>query len=63
MTQIVSSNEEGYTKRDIAAKVCWSKTAVHNAIVKFSADGVFHDRKWSGHPWKTIPMEDHSMRQ
>ena len=39
------SHGERYTERDISAKLCCSKTAVHNAVVKFSADGTFRNRK------------------
>jgi len=42
-----------YTERDIAAELC-SKTAVHNAIAKFNADGTFYERKRYVRPWKTI---------
>ena len=36
---------EGYTERDTAAKLCCSKTVVHNAIMKFNADSKFDDMK------------------
>ena len=61
--QIVTLHGEGYTERDTAAKLCCSKTVVHNAIIKFNADGTFHDRKRSSHSWKTMPREDCSMKQ
>ena len=55
MTQIVTLHGEGYTETDIAAKLRCAKTVVRNAIVKFNADGTFHDRKRSGRrPRKTI---------
>ena len=54
---------EGYSERDIAAKLRRSNTAVHNAVVKFNADGTFHDRKRSGRPQKTTSKEDLSVRQ
>ena len=57
------TNGEGYTERDTAAKLCCSKTVVHNADGKFNADGTFHDRKRSSHSWKTMPREDCSMKQ
>ena len=59
--QIVTLHGEGYTERDIAAKLRCSKTAVH--VVKFSADGRFPDRKTSGRPRSTTPREDRSVRQ
>ena len=37
-----------FTERDTAAKLRCLKTAGHNTIVKFNADGTFHDRKRSG---------------
>ena len=61
--KIVTLRGEGYTERDVAAKFRCSKTVVHNAIVKFSAYGTFHDRKRPGHPRKTTPSEDSSVRQ
>ena len=36
--QIVTLYGERYTERDTGAKLHCSKTAVHNAIVKFNAD-------------------------
>ena len=56
-TQIGTLHGEGYTERDIAAKLHRSKRAVHNAIVKFNACGTFHDRKRSGCPRKTTTRE------
>ena len=50
--QIVTLHGEGYTERDISAKLRYSKTAVHNAIVKFNTDGTFRDSKRSGRPRK-----------
>ena len=35
--QIVTVHGEGYTERDISAKLRYSKTAMHNAIVKLMA--------------------------
>ena len=35
---------EGYTERDIAAKLFCSKIAVNNNIVKMNDGGTFHDR-------------------
>ena len=48
--QIFTLYGEGYTERDFAAKLRCSKTAVHNAIIEFKADDMFHDRKMSGCP-------------
>ena len=62
--QTVTLHGEGYTERDIAAKLRCSKSAVHNAIVTFNADGSFYDRERSGHPRKTkTPKEDCLMSQ
>ena len=57
-SQIFTLHGEGYTERDIAAKVRCSKTAVHNAIDKINADGTFHDTKRSCRPRETTPRED-----
>ena len=61
--QIVTLHREGYAIWDIAAKLSCYKTVVDNAIVKFNADGTSHDMTRSGHPQKTTPREDCSMRQ
>ena len=61
--QIVTIYGEGYTNRGIATKLHCSKTGVNNAIMKFSADGTFHNMKMFGRPRKTTPREDRSMRQ
>ncbi len=61
--QIVTLHGEGYTERDISAKLRYSKTAVHNAIVKFNTDGTFRDSKRSGRPRKTTLRDDHAMRR
>ena len=61
--QIVTLYGEGYTERDIAAKLRCSKTAVHNAIIKSSVDSTFRDRKTSGRPPKTTPREDRPLRR
>ena len=51
--QIVTLRGEGNTERDISVKLRYSKTAVHNAIVKFNTGGTFRDSKRSGRPRKT----------
>ncbi|KAK2154826.1 hypothetical protein LSH36_256g03021 [Paralvinella palmiformis] len=56
--QIVTLHGEGYTTRDTAAKWRWSKTAVHNAIIKFHADGTFRDREWLGNSPAMNPVEN-----
>ena len=61
--KMVTLHGEGYTKRDNAANLCCFKTEVHNAIVKFNADGKFHDRERSGRPRMTRPREDRLVRQ
>ena len=38
------------------------RTAVHDAIIRFNADGTFHDRNRSGRLRKTTPRENRSMR-
>ena len=41
--QIVTLHGKGCTDNDIAANLPCSKSAVNNVIVKFNADGSFHD--------------------
>ena len=47
-----------YTEKDIVAKLSYSKPAVHNSIVRFTADDTLHDRERSGRPRNTISRED-----
>ena len=61
--QIVTLHGGGYTERDNSAKLRYSKTAVHNAIVKFNTDGTFRDSKRSGRPLRTKLRGDHAMRR
>ena len=42
--QIIILHGEEHTEMDIAAKFHWSKTAIHNDIIKSNADGTFHDK-------------------
>ena len=56
MAQLVTLHGKGYTERGIAGKFRYSKTAAHNAVVKFSA----HDRKRSGCPRTTTFNETRS---
>jgi len=49
-------------ERDMSAKLCYFKAAVHNAIVKFNTNGMFCDSKRSGRLQKTTLRDDHGMR-
>ena len=53
--QIVVLHKEGHTKRQIGEQLGCSKTAVHQAIVKFKELGIYADAKRSGNPRKTTP--------
>ena len=61
--QIVILQKQGLTERDISQKIGCSKTAVHQAIVKFKNLGTFRDLKRSGRPRKTTPRDDHVIRR
>ena len=56
-------HQEGYSERAISGKLKCSKTAVHNAVVKFANSGTYSDRKRSGRPRKTTPRDDHAIRR
>ena len=60
--QIVTLYKEGYSERNIAAKMGCSKTAVHSAIKKFETEGVFSDFKKTGRPRKTSKRDDNLMK-
>ena len=61
--QIVTLHQEGYSERMISERTQVSKTAVHNAVVKFNTDGTFHDKKRCGRPRKTTRRDDNAMRR
>ena len=63
IAQTITLHGERYTELDFASKLRCPRTVVHNAIVKFVVDGTFHDRKRFGHPRRSTPSEDGSMRQ
>jgi len=56
--QIVILSQEGYTERAISGCLTVSKTAVHQAVVKFKNCGSSSDCKRSGGPRKTTPPDD-----
>ena len=55
--QIVVLHKEGHTERQIGEHEC-SKTAVHQAIVKFKKLGTYADAERSGGSRKTTPRTD-----
>jgi len=55
---IVILRQEGYTERAISERLAVSKTAVHQAVVKFKNCGSYSDRKRSGRPRKTTRRDD-----
>ncbi|KAK6173376.1 hypothetical protein SNE40_016841 [Patella caerulea] len=61
--QAVTLKEEGYSIRNIARRLRISKTAVHNAVLKFNTDGNFRDRKRSGRPRKTTQRDNHLIKR
>ena len=56
--QIVILRQEGYTERAISERLAVSKTAVHQAVVKFKNCGSYSDCKRSGRPRKTTRRDN-----
>ena len=56
--QIAALHKEGYSERLISEKMKCSKSAVHNAVVKFQNTGSYSTRKKSGRPRKTTPRDN-----
>jgi len=46
-SKIVTLHEEEYSERHISEKVKFSKTAIHQAVVKFKTFGSFQDLRWA----------------
>ena len=61
--EIVTLHKEGYAERAISERVGCSKTAVHQAVVKFQTKRTYTDTKRSGRPRKTSPRDDHIIRR
>ena len=59
----MSLHQEGYSERAISEKLKFSKTAIHNAIVKFFNSGSYSDSKRSGRPRKMTPREDNAIKR
>ena len=57
--QIVILHKEGLSEREITKRISRSKTAVHQAIMRFKNFGSYKDKKRSGRPCKTTPRDDH----
>ena len=57
--QIVVLWKGGESERRTSETLSVSKTAVHQAIVKFKNLGLYCDRKTSGRPRKTTLRDDH----
>ena len=56
--QILILRQEGYTERAISKRLAVSKTAVHQAVVKFKNCGSYSDCERSGRPRKTTRRDD-----
>ena len=56
--QIVALQGENLSKGQIAVKIGFSKTAVHQAIAKYREDGVFTDKERTGRWGITTARED-----
>ena len=57
--QIVILHKEGLSEREITKRISRSKTAVHQAIMRFKNFGSYKDKKRSGRSRKTTPRDDH----
>ena len=60
---IVALHKEGYSERLISEKMKCSKSAAHNAVVKFQNTGSYFTGKKSGRPRKTTPRDDPVIRR
>ena len=60
--QIVALQGENLSKGQIAVKIGFSKTAVHQAIAKYREDGVFTDKERTGRWGITTAREDHLIK-
>ena len=56
-------HKEGLSEREITKRISRSKTAVHQAIMRFKNFGSYKDKKRSGRPRKTTPHDDHLIRR
>ena len=56
--QILILRQPGYTERTISERLAVSKTAAHDAVVKFKNCGSYSDCKRSGRPRKTTRRDD-----
>ena len=61
--QIVILHKEGLSEREITKRISRSKTAVHQAIMRFKNFGSYKDKKRSGRSRKTTPRDDHLIRR
>jgi transposase len=57
-TEIRVLNQEGYTEREIAARLSIPKTSVHNTISRFKTHGTLKSLPRSGRPRKTTTRID-----
>jgi len=62
-TQIVTLSNLNFSVHAIAKKVKVSKTAAHNAIMKYQNEGTFNDRKRPGWPRVSSCRDDHVMHK
>jgi transposase len=61
--QIVAHHQNGRSQRDICALMHCSKTAVQQAITRFTSSGSFHDAIRSGRPRATTARHDRLIRR
>jgi len=58
-SKIVTLHEEGYSERQISEKLKFSKTAIHQPVVKFKTYASFQDLSGGGRPKVTRKRWSH----
>ena len=63
LAQIVALHKKAYSEQLIIEKMKRSKSAVHNAVIKFQNTGSYSTGKIFGRPQKNTPRDDHVIRR
>lgn len=61
--QVFALKQEGYTERQLAVRFKCSKTAIHQAIIRYQETGSFEDKRRSGRPRITSARDDSVMKR
>jgi len=62
-SKIVTLHEEGYSEKQISEKLKFSKTAIHQPVVKFKTYASFQDLSGGGRPKVTSQRDDHMTKK